>query len=268
VILPGPHLRLLREQLGYTLRDVEIASTRIAARHKNEEFAIPVSRLSDIEIKGFQPSIFRIYSLAVIYRIDIREILALYGVDTSEMPYDLPLAEAPRTHLSKAMEAVPSAQLPVKLDPAFDLRKTTNLGRMIERWGIVGVQQIAPLIKTDFTYGYVGTSDFTMYPILLPGSFLQIDESRNEIVERAWKSEYQRPIYFIETRAGYFCCWCALKGEQIILQPHPLSPEPLRIMKHPQEAEVIGQVVGIAMRLDQLYDFGKPPDTRLPPRLN
>jgi len=107
-----------------------------------------------------------------------------------------------------------------------------------------------------------------MYPILLPGSFLQIDESRNEIVERAWKSEYQRPIYFIETRAGYFCCWCALKGEQIILQPHPLSPEPLRIMKHPQEAEVIGQVVGIAMRLDQLYDFGKPPDTRLPPRLN
>ncbi|HXZ80848.1 MAG TPA: helix-turn-helix transcriptional regulator [Terriglobales bacterium] len=265
--LPGQQLRLLREQLGYTLRDVESASIRIASRHKNEEFGIPVSRLSDIEIKGFQPSIFRIYSLAVIYRVDIRQILAWFGVDTSDMPNDVLLTEAPKTHLSQMMEAVPSVQLPVKFDPGFDLRKTTNLGRMIERWGIVPIQHIAPLINVDYTYGYVGTDDYAMYPILLPGSFLQIDESKNEVVERAWRSEYERPIYFIETRTGYFCCWCSLKTDHIILQPHPLSPTPLRIMKHPQEAEVIGQVVGIAMRLDQVA-FQNPPDNTLPAKLS
>ena len=35
----------------------------------------------------------------------------------------------------------------------------------------------------------------------------------------------------------------------MVLQPHPLSPVPARILKHPQEAEVLGQVVGIAMSL-------------------
>ena len=42
---------------------------------------------------------------------------------------------------------------------------------------------LAQFAKTDFTYGYVGTHDFTMYPILPPGSFIQVDESRNKVLE-------------------------------------------------------------------------------------
>jgi len=75
----GQSLRSLRERLGLTMRDVETASTAIADRHKSDEFSIPPSRLSDIETKGVVPSIYRLYSLSVIYRRDAREILALYG---------------------------------------------------------------------------------------------------------------------------------------------------------------------------------------------
>ena len=42
----------------------------------------------------------------------------------------------------------------------------------------------------------------------------------------------------------------------ITLQSHPLSPVPTRILEHPLEAEVLGQVVGVAMRLMEWY----PPD--------
>ena len=77
----GQNLRMLREQLGLTMRDVETASTRIAQKRANDEFAIPPSRLSDVETKGVIPSIYRLYSLAVIYRRDIRELLSWYGVD-------------------------------------------------------------------------------------------------------------------------------------------------------------------------------------------
>ena len=90
-----------------------------------------------------------------------------------------------------------------------------------------------------------------MYPILPPGSFIQVDESRNQVVEGSWRSEYERPIYFVETRDGYTCCWCTLQQEGLVLQSHPLSPVPVRVLKHPQEAEVIGQVVGVAMRLGE-----------------
>ena len=73
----GQSLRLLREQLGLTMRDVETASTRIAQKHGNDEFAIPPSRLSDIETKGVVPNIFRFYSFATIYRRDIFSLIRL-----------------------------------------------------------------------------------------------------------------------------------------------------------------------------------------------
>jgi hypothetical protein len=90
-----------------------------------------------------------------------------------------------------------------------------------------------------------------MYPRLMPGSFIQVDEKKNEVVEGVWRTEYERPIYFVETREGYTCTWVSIKGEAIILQPHPLSPVQIRVLRHERDAEVIGQVVGIAMRLDR-----------------
>ncbi len=88
-----------------------------------------------------------------------------------------------------------------------------------------------------------------MFPLLLPGSFLQVDESKNKVREGMWRSDYERPLYFIETREGYTCCWCSLKEDQLLLQPHPLSPVQPRVVKDQREAEVLGQVVGVAMRL-------------------
>ncbi len=68
ILAAGSNLRSLRERLGLTMREVESASARIAERHGNDEFTVSPSRLSDIETKGLVPSIFRLYSLAIIYR--------------------------------------------------------------------------------------------------------------------------------------------------------------------------------------------------------
>jgi len=245
----GRNLRLLREQLGLTMRDVETASARIAQRHGNDEFAIPPSRLSDVETKGVVPSIFRLYSLAVIYRRDLRELLSWYNVDLNGMATDLDLAFPPRSHLSEALSNLSSIQMPVRIDPSFDPRRTVNFGRMVEEWGLVPLAYLAQFASCQFTYGYIGSEDLTMYPILPPGSFVQVDESKDRVVEGGWRSEYERPIYFVETRSGHTCCWCTLTREGIILQPHPLSPVAARSLRYPQEADIIGQVVGVAIRL-------------------
>lgn len=249
LLTPGQRLRALRDQFGLTIREVENASIRIAAKRQNDDFIIPLSRLSDIETKGIVPSIFRMYSLAIIYRRDIRDLLAWYGVDVNTMPADLSLAEPPNSHRSEAIDASTLIHLPTKLDPGFQTGRTSNLGRVIEQWGTIPLTYLSEFAKTDYTYGYVGTEDFTMYPILLPGSFVQVDEKKSEVINGVWRSEYERPIYFVETRDGYTCSWCAIKQDQLILQPHPLSPAPVRILQHPKDAEVVGQVVGIAMKL-------------------
>ena len=245
----GANLRSLRERLGLTMREVESASIRIAERHGSDEFSVSPSRLSDIETKGSVPSIFRLYALAVIYRCDVREILSWYGIDLTVSAADLNLSLPPRSHVTETLQGAFAVKIPTRLDPAFDPRRTSNLSRMVEQWGLVPLAHLSNFSDEKYIYGYVGGEDFTMYPLLPPGTFLQVDESKSQVVQGVWRSEYERPIYFVETREGYVCCWCNLKGDQIVLQPHPLSPVTVRVMRHPQEAEVIGQVVGVAMRL-------------------
>ena len=134
---PGKRLRLLREQLGLTVRDVEAASGRLAAKRGNSAHAIPLSRLSDIENKGVVPSIYRIYSLAVTYRRDIREILDWYGMNLDEMAEDLAVATLPNTHCIETLKATGNVKIPVLHDSAFDPARTQNLGRIIQQWGAV-----------------------------------------------------------------------------------------------------------------------------------
>jgi transcriptional regulator with XRE-family HTH domain len=252
MLIPGQRLRALREQLGFTIRDVEAASERVAEKHHSDEYILNISRLSEIETKGVLPTIFRLYSLATIYRVPISELLELYGISPEESRADQPLAMPARTHKIPAHFSERPVKIPVKLDPHFDLSRTTNVGRMIQRWGAVPFSLLEEFASDEFTYGYIGAQDFTMYPILLPGSFVRVDEKRARVVEGTWRSEYERPIYFVETRGGFTCCWCTLRANNLVLQPHPLSPSVPKIMRFPQEAEVIGQVVAVAMALDHI----------------
>lgn len=250
------------------MREVESASARLAQRHGSDEFLIAPSRLSDIETKGVVPSIFRLYCFSVIYRLDVREILSWYGVDLSCAAEDLALSLPPKSHRAEVLPAANAIQIPVKLDPAYDPRRTANLGRLVEQWGTVPLTFLEQFARDQYTYAYVGSEDFTMYPLLPPGTFLQVDETRNRVVQGVWHSEYERPIYFVETREGYTCCWCTLQGDSIVLQPHSLSPVAPRMLRHPKDAEVIGQVVGIAVKLGEWKPVNAVPEPKEPPALN
>lgn len=264
VLSAGKKLRELREQIGLTLRDVEIASTSLADVRGIEEFVINPSRLSDIETKGVVPSIYRLYVLSVIYRADFAELLKLYGVDLGSTAADFAVSRPAKTHRLEMTTERGSVKIPVKLDPGFDLKQSTNLGRMIENWGVIPLQYLQDLARRKYTYAYIGTEDLTMYPLILPGSFVQVDEERSKVEEGKWRSELERPVYFVETREGYICCWCSIRKGDIVLQSHPLSPVQPRILKHPQEAEVIGQVVGVAMRLGGWNAPGQQPVAQSP----
>jgi hypothetical protein len=233
------------------MQEVEVACARIAERYGNTEFLIPPSRLSDVETKGIIPSIHRIYSLAVVYRKDVKELLSWFGVDFNGIAKDIEVSIPTKSHFFGALGNVSAITIPMRLDPRFDSRRTANFSRMVEAWGVVPLSYLEQFASREYTYGYIGSEDLTMYPILPPGTFLQVDESRNEVAKGGWRSEYERPIYFVETRQGHTCCWCALNRDEIILQPHPLSPVAARVLRYPQQAEVIGQVVGVAMRLGE-----------------
>jgi hypothetical protein len=158
-----------------------------------------------------------------------------------------------------------SVTFPVRFDKSFSLGTTTLISRMVEVWGEIPVALIQKLDVRHCQYGFIGTQDYTMFPILRPGSFVQIETHSIRIQTTDWRTEYDRPIYFIELRDGYACSWCEIRGSQLTLVPHPLSGCSIRQFAYPTEAEIVGQVTGMAMRLvapEQKAD--EPP--RLPRR--
>ena len=85
---PGQKLKRVRERLNLRYRDVEEASIRIAERHQSDEFVLGLSRLADIENKGTVPTLYRLYTLCAIYRLDPQEVMNWYGADLSKLPAD------------------------------------------------------------------------------------------------------------------------------------------------------------------------------------
>ena len=88
-----------------------------------------------------------------------------------------------------------------------------------------------------------------MFPIIPPGALVVIDDTKRRIVNTGWASEFERPIYFIELRESYLCSWCELKDGHLSAIPYPNSPTEIRRFPYPQEAEIVGRVTGVAMRI-------------------
>lgn len=247
----GQKLKRVRESLDLRYRDVEEASVRIAERHQNPEFIIGLSRLADIENKGLVPSLFRLYSLCAIYRLEPYEVMSWYSIDTSKLAADAALVDIQRTHpIRFSANGFGSVQVPLSLDPGLDMRKTTYLSRMIQRWGRLPLVLLNSMDLADHRYAYIGSEDWFMYPLVQPGSLVLIDETKRTIQAEGWTNEFERPIYFLEHRDGYACGWCSLMDGRLLLQPHPASMATPQFFVYQKEIEVVGQVTGVAMRLD------------------
>ena len=264
----GEQLRELRARLGVTTREVEECSKAIAEDHNNEEFYISNAWLTQLENKSSVPSIYKLFSLSVIYRTKFTDLLEMFGIDlnaSARYQLTLPLQG---THLATLESPDPekSVTFPVRFDPGFSMELTSLISRMVEVWGEVPVALIQKLDIRHCQYGYIGLEDYTMYPLLRPGSFVQIDSHASRSPAADWRTEFDRPIYFVELRDGYACSWCEMRGSQITLIPHPLSGCPIRQFAYPDEAEIVGQVTAVAMRLVASAESSPDAPPRLPKR--
>jgi transcriptional regulator with XRE-family HTH domain len=249
----GSKLRRIRERLNLTLRAVEEATLEIAAAENNSEFVVSVARLNQIENDGSLPSIYKLYSLAVVLQLKLEEIAALYAIDVGKMDEHRSKMPHTRTHMLSLAGGDPNRPIrfPIRFDSGFRPEKTIFISRLIEAWGEIPVSLLAHLNLKKHRYGYIGLEDRMMVPLLRPGSIVQIDDSRRRVVNQGWATEADRPIYFLELRYSYECCWCFQRGHDLTLVPHPLSPCGPRTVRIPDEGDVLGQVVGVAMRLVQ-----------------
>src|SRR5277367_1527342 len=154
---PGDQLRELRNRLGVTTREVEEFSRRLAENSGNEEFYISNAWLTQLENKDSVPSIYKLFSLSIIYRTRFEDLLAVFGIDlgdSARYQLDVPLAN---THLVAFETPNPAVGVtfPIRLDRSFSVDKTSLVSRVVEVWGQVPVSLIQQLDVRHTQYGYI-----------------------------------------------------------------------------------------------------------------
>jgi len=251
-----------------TTREVADFSQAIAKAEGNPEFYISNAWITQVENSDSIPSIHKLYSLSVIYRTKIADLFLLFGINLGKIHRHRVISALPRTHLTTLEVPDPdeTVAFPVRFHGSFDVQHTNLLSRMVEIWGQVPIALIQQLDVRYGVYGFIGLEDYTLFPILRPGSFVQIDPRVRKIVPGAWRTEYDRPIYFVELRDGYCCCWCELHDEELWLLPHPLAPCKVRRLA-PADAEIVGRVTGARIRLANVGDAPSNLATAFPKKI-
>ena len=257
----GKRLKALRESLGLSTRDVEERSKTIAADRHNAEFYISHAWVADIENGGFAPSIFKFYTFSAVYDRPYVEIVSLFGLSMSDLKRYRVSLGVPKTHLLDSVSDLENEKIsfPVQFKPEFRLEKTSLLARVVEKWEQIPIGFLQHLDLHKSVYGYIGLEDYTLHPLIRPGSLVQIDSSQRKLSAEKWKTEFDRPVYFVELRNGYVCSWCQVDRGQLIVIPHPHSNQDVRRFDYPSQAEIVGRVTGIAMRIvsEKLPDAGE-----------
>ncbi len=87
----------------------------------------------------------------------------------------------------------------------------------------------------------VGFSDRMLWPLLPPGSLLRLDSKARKIEDRSWQ-EFERPIYLIEYRDRFYCCYAQRRGDMLRLISHLESPAPPSFSVPYKDARVRGQL--------------------------
>jgi transcriptional regulator with XRE-family HTH domain len=226
----GQKLKSLRNRRNITVREVEQASRRIADAKGDKRFCISNGWLAQLENGDSEPSIWKLFSLSVIYHANLLDLLRLYNIDVDEKEKYEPVADP---HLTQLIGQNGNGRAISEIVTSHDQLLTT-----------VNTNQPGEDCPRHIIYGHLGLAEFTMYPMIRPGALLKIDTSQNKLAMNGWRNEYERPVYFIELRGAYACGWCELQGNQLLIIPHHSSQTTVRRFRYPREAEIVGRVVG------------------------
>jgi len=123
-------------------------------------------------------------------------------------------------------------------DPASAMR------RLLNGWADV---PLLLMLDVDWERGplvLIGKADGMMWPLLPPGSLLQLDQRVRTISDGTF-SESERPVYLVEYRNRFFCCHAQRRGDTLRLISHRESRWPPAIPVPYKEARLRGQLTPI-----------------------
>jgi transcriptional regulator with XRE-family HTH domain len=242
----GSKLRAFRQSWGLTLREVEERSLRIAMDWGRTSHRISASWLDRVEREKGELSFAKFMMLTLIYGVPPAKMFEICcplpgispGVEQALVPNTTFLLS------SGPLEEYARIWVPDAIAHEGTPDETTLLSHMDH-------------LPSYFKRGIIGRKDKTLEPMIRSGSIVLINTHRRTIAHRReWTHEFDRPIYFLVTRTGYFCGWCELdkNAEWLTLVPHPMSYSSAERWRYKKEVEVVGRVAFVQIRLEEQSD--------------
>jgi transcriptional regulator with XRE-family HTH domain len=233
----GAVLRAARARFGYSLKEVEMRSQALSQTWQKPAYKVSASWLDRVEKENRDLSAVKLIVLASIYGLTVDQVLA-YCPSTTE-------------GLARIGENGPNATLLLHPGPLEEQAKSLLPERFAtdpppEHTALLEMPK--PIVPSRYRHGVIGLKDRALDPMVRAGSVVLVDTEKQAVVRRkGWNSEFDRPIYFLLTRTGYFSGFCELDktSEWLTLVPHPLSPETSQRWRFLKEVEVVGTVTAV-----------------------
>jgi hypothetical protein len=241
---PGKWIRTLRDERMIKPSDVERITRTVADAKGNGDFYVSHSTLADIEA-GSIPSIYKLFSLAVCFRVPLNELLLAFGINPDQViayeddarPGALTVQALPRD--------VPAFRFQLNFDTSLSTDETTLLNLQPKDLEHLPHFFRARIDPVRYRYAIIGSRDDSMADLLPPRCVVEIDTAQNVVQVARWRALRERPIYLVWHSGGHTCRWCQVEGKELTLVPHPLSSQPVRRYRTPSEATVVGRVINV-----------------------
>jgi hypothetical protein len=182
----GKRLRAERLRVRLSTRAVQTLSQQIAREKNNQDYYISHGWLTDVENGKFTPSIYKLYSLSLIYKCSYMEVVGFFGINILDVAKEQRLVSLPHTHLVGSSLEMPgqTIALPQEVSKNVELTRTNLVSRMFKGWEEVPILLLQQIDLRQSLCGYIGLEDYTLYPLIRPGSFVEIDARQNKVKGR------------------------------------------------------------------------------------
>ena len=243
----GQLLKSTRERMNLSIREAIAMSRTIADVQKDNRYRTSPSSLSDYELGNTPPRDFhKVITLCSICGLQFGTVMERMGVDlasagTESMP-DRYLSRAVPTADRRGRAEIIGSGLMEKL-----LEEYKEIPLFLR--SSLGYFSSSAQVSVD-DFFWVGGDEDPLHPYLAKASLVMINRRRKTPLHFASKPWWQQPLYIILMRDGsYLACCCAVENGRLIIHPYSLDFHRFAQYRLHQDAEVIGQIVGIARRM-------------------
>ena len=248
----GQLLQGARKRMALSFREASAMSRTIAESLGDERYFAAPGSLSDYEVLEKPPRhVHKVFTLCLVYGVPFSMFLAHSGLRVEEAGHD-PFPDSLLSPRVRPQEPRSPIEHELQSSPGF-------LATLLEQWeepplflresleALSGLHR--PTLRDFF---WIGGEHTVFHPCLKGGLLIIVNRQKKQPVHLLSAPCWQQPIYLIAMRNGeHVCACCSLEDGTLVL--HRYSDTFQRLgdqFLSRGEAEIVGQIVTIARRLD------------------